>query len=69
VREDVRTEEERLNPGSAESCNSSKLRNEVRGADERGLRSMIVAASRYQRYRASVIRTTPISVNARVQLR
>ncbi|HEU5312724.1 MAG TPA: hypothetical protein VFU08_02785 [Candidatus Udaeobacter sp.] len=42
------------------------MRNEVTGAYQRGLRSVMVAASRYQRYRASVIRAISISVNARV---
>jgi len=66
VREKMCTEEERLNPGRAESWNSSKLTNQVRGAGERGLRSVIVAASRNQRNGASVIRAIPVSVNARV---
>jgi hypothetical protein len=66
VREDVRTEEERLNPGRAEVWNFSKLRNEVRGADERGRCSVIVAASRNQCNRASVTRAISISVDARV---
>jgi hypothetical protein len=66
VREDVRLEEERLNPSRAERRNSSKLRNEVRRANEQGRRGVIIAASRNQCNRASVIRAIPISVDARV---
>jgi hypothetical protein len=66
VRENVRLEDERLNPGGVERGNSSKSRNEVRRADKRGLRSVIIAASRNQYNRASVIRAIPISVDARV---
>ena len=66
MRKDMRTQEERLNPGRAESWNYSKLTNEVRGADERGLRSVIVAASRNQCNRASVIRAISVSVNPRM---
>jgi hypothetical protein len=69
VREDVRFEEERLNPGRAERWKASKLGNEIRRTDERGLRGVIIAASRNQCNRASVIRAIPIRVDARVQLR
>jgi hypothetical protein len=69
VRENVRLEEERLNPGRAESWDSSKLRNEIRNAEKRGLRSMIIAASSNQRNRTTMLGPIRVGVNARVQLR
>jgi hypothetical protein len=69
VRENVRMQEERLNPDRAERWNSSKLRSKVRCADERGLRSVIIASSHDQCNRARVIRAIAIGVNACVQLR
>lgn len=66
MREDVRSEEERLDPGRSESWNSSKFTNEVRAADERGLGSVIIAASRDHCNGTSVIRAISISVNAGV---
>jgi hypothetical protein len=69
VREDVRLEEEWLNPGRAERWDSSKLGNEIRRTDEWGLRSMLIAASRDRRNCATMLGAIRIRVNALVQLR
>jgi hypothetical protein len=69
VREDVRLEEERLNPNRAEQRNSSKLRNKVRSVDERRLRRMITAAGCDGRNCASMLGAIRVGVNELVQLR
>jgi hypothetical protein len=69
VREDVRFEEERLNPGRAERWNSSKLGNEIGRTDGRGLYRMLIAASRNQRNCTTMLGTARIRVDPLVQLR
>jgi hypothetical protein len=69
VREDVRLEEERLNPNQVERGNSSKLRNKVRCADERWLRHMITVARCDRRNRTTVLGPGRVGVHALVQLR
>ena len=66
MREDVRAKEERLNPSRAQRWDSSKLRDEVRYAYERGLRSMIIAATGDEGNRARVLGAICVNVNPRV---
>src|SRR5262245_332717 len=44
VRKDVRVKEERLNPGGSERCRCGEANVKLRGADERRLTCMLVAA-------------------------
>jgi hypothetical protein len=67
--EDMRSEEERLNPSRAQRWNCSKLSKEIGRINQRGRCSVIKAAGRNQCHRAGVIRATSIYVNALVKLR
>ena len=69
VREDVRVEEERLNPSGGQRRDSAKLVNEIRRADERELRSMIIVTGGHHCDRATVIGSIRVWMNPLVQLR
>jgi hypothetical protein len=69
VREDVRVEEERLNPSGGQRRDSAKLFNGVRRTDERGLRSMIIVAGGNQCDCATVINSIGVWMNPLVELR
>jgi hypothetical protein len=69
VLEDVRPKKERPDPGRGQRRNLRKAGCELRPADERGLRSMFIAASGNQCDRTTVLRAIRVGVNARVQLR
>jgi hypothetical protein len=66
VRENVRAKEEWLNPSRAQGWDSSKLRDAVRYAYERGLRSMLIAAIGDEGNRARVLGAIRVNVNPRV---
>ena len=69
VREDVRIQEEWLNPGGDQHWDSAKLVNEIRRADERRLCSMIIVAGRDKCNRTSVIDSIGVWMNALMKLR
>ena len=69
MREDVRPKKERPDPGRGQRCNLRKPGCELRPGNERGLRSMFIAASGNQCDRTTVLRAIRVGVNARVQLR
>ena len=69
VREDVRAKKERPDPGRGQRRNLRKAGCELRPGNERGLRSMFIAASGNQCDRTTVLRAIRVAVNARVQLR
>ena len=69
MREDVRVEEEWLNPGGGQSRDPAKLANEIRRADQRRLRSVIVAAGRDHGNGTTVLGAVRIGVDALVQVR
>ena len=66
MREQMRIEEERLDPGRAERRDLRELNAGLRRPDEGRMRSVIVVASRDQCNGASVIAAVRVSVNARV---
>ena len=66
VREDVRVEEERLNPGGCQRQGAGKLTSEIRRADERGSNSMIIVAGRNKCDCATVIGSIGVWMNALV---
>jgi len=66
VREDMRNEEERLNPSRAQRRDLGKLNAGLRRPDEGRLRGVIIVASRNQCNGASMIAAVRISVNLRV---
>ncbi|HEY4256632.1 MAG TPA: hypothetical protein VGM66_05415, partial [Candidatus Udaeobacter sp.] len=63
VRKDVRVEEEWLNPGGRQLRDAAKLGKEIRRADQRRLRSVIVAAGRDHRNGTAVLGTVRIRVD------
>src|SRR5437660_10308912 len=69
VREDVRPKKERPDPGRGQRRNLRKAGCELRPGNERGLRSMFIAASGNQCVRTTVLSPTRVGVNARMQLR
>ena len=69
VREDVRAKKERPDPGRGQRRNLRKPGCELRPGNERGLRSMFIAASGNQCDRTTVLRAIRVGVNARVQSR
>jgi len=69
VREDVRAEEEWLNPGGRQLCACRKANIKLWRADNRGLNTVVITTRRDQRDRTDVVSTIRITVNAAVQLR
>jgi hypothetical protein len=66
VREDVRVEEEWLNPGGRQRRDSARLTNESRCAYERRLHGMVIVAGRNHCDGATVIDSIRIRMNALV---
>ena len=69
MREQMRIEEERLDPGRAERRDLRELNAGLRRPDEGRMRSVIIGASRNQCNGASVIPAVRIRVDALMQLR
>jgi hypothetical protein len=69
VRKDVRTKEERFDPGRCERCGCSEANIKLRGTDEWRLTRMLIATRRDQRNRANVVSAVRVIVNVSVQSR
>lgn len=69
MRENVRGEEDRLNPSRVQPCEIREFKRRIEWCNERRRRAMMIIARRDERNRAFVLRLVRVRMNADVQLR